>query len=432
MRPDELASLVPGRLGNFEHALFIGGVSGSLTAHVANSINGDLTVCDFDNARLSELKQLQGLSKPISLRHVLPVPAESTDIAKAYSCSEATHSSLAHPSMIREKMPGLTFSETSVSTSSVDELVSEMGLNDARSNLLVISVTGFEALWLDLEAGLLRYFDTVLVRLPLAGWFDTAVQGDQLLSNLALPGIALPFGSLPYRWWMIRRSVGWGAQQRATEEASSKFLEKVEELEQAKERTAALEAKLSDQTETADALKESLASKDAELKQAINRLLALENDLSSALGQVDAHVTKVTSLQSDLANSLDAHSSLESELSGSHQTIDDLKAELEQQTKWHHDNKHWAEALKQELDNKSAALEEAEARESALNEVLKTHDVTIANLQSAVSDKQSRIDSLERDQRELEYCQKTLDDEIVKAEAQLELIKDVVLRDKAF
>ena len=55
MRPDEFASLVPGRLGNFEHALFIGGVPGSLTLHVANSITGDLTVCDFDNTRLSEL-----------------------------------------------------------------------------------------------------------------------------------------------------------------------------------------------------------------------------------------------------------------------------------------------------------------------------------------------------------------------------------------
>ena len=67
--------------------------------------------------------------------------------------------------------------------------------------------------------------------------------------------------------------------------------------------------------------------------------------------QAEAHEAGVTSLQSDLANSLDARSSLQSDLSESHQTIDDLEAKLDQQTQWHHDNKKWAESLKQKLEN---------------------------------------------------------------------------------
>ena len=492
MRPDEFSSLVPGSLGNFEHALFIGGVTGSLTAHVANSINGDLTVCDFDAARLSDLKQLQGLSKPISLRHVLPVPAGSADIKTGHLCSETMHSSLALPAMIREKMPGLTFSETQVSTSSVDELVSEMGLNDVLSNLLVISVTGFEELWLDAEVELLRYFDVVLVRLPVTGLFDTTVQGDQLLSNLALPGIALPFGNLPYRWWMIRRPVGWGAQQRAAEEASNQFVEKVDELdqaleiateleaklsnqaemtdalkeslaskdhdleqamahateleaklsnqaemtdalkeslaskdhdleqgkeriaaleaklndqtamtdalkeslaskdhdlEQAKERTAALEAKLSDQIDIAEALKASLSSKNNEIEEAMERVASLEADLSSAVEQAEAQEAGVTSLQSDLASSLNARSSLESDLSESHQIIDDLKAKLDQQTQWHHDNKKWAESLKQKLENVEVENEE-------LKTAVGNFKITKTDLESQVSQSSKDADRL--------------------------------------
>ena len=349
MRADEFASLIPGGLGNFEHALFIGGLTGSLTAHVANTITGSLTVCDFDNARLSELKQLRGLSKPINTRHVLPVPAGSADITTAYSCSEAMHSSLACPAMIMEKMPGLTFSETQISTSSVDKLVSEMGLNDALSNLLVISVNGFEELWLDPEVELLRYFDVVLVRLPFAGWFDTAVQGDQLLANLALPGIALPFGSLPYRWWMIRRPMGWGAQQRAAQEASNKFLEKVEELEQAIERTAALEAKLSDQAEMIDAQQESLALKEHDLEQATGRIAALEVDLSFAQEQAEAGEAQITLLNSDLTDSLRVRSSLDDDISELRRTAEDLEARLKQQTQWHYDNKNRAESLNEKL-----------------------------------------------------------------------------------
>ena len=49
----------------------------------------------------------------------------------------------------------------------------------------------------------------------------------------------------------------------------------IHDLEQAEARIAALEAKLSDQTEMADALQESLASKDHDLEQAEARIAAL-------------------------------------------------------------------------------------------------------------------------------------------------------------
>lgn len=77
-------------------------------------------------------------------------------------------------------------------------------------------------------------------------------------------------------------------------------------------------------------------------------------------------------------------------------------------------------------------------RDEALN-VAAEKEMKIKVLNNDVTEKQARLQHFEeqakthtQQRQELDFRQHLLDEELVKAEAQLELIKDVVLRDKAF
>lgn len=94
--------------------------------------------------------------------------------------------------------------------------------------------------------------------------------------------------------------------------------------------------------------------------------------------------------------------------------------------------------LKQEFENNTAlitkinllALEEKENIEKYALLFKKNNELKENN--EALSKCAQEVDNLKRENKELLYRQSTLDNEIVKAEIQIELIKDVVLREKAF
>ena len=53
-------------------------------------------------------------------------------------------------------------------------------------------------------------------------------------------------------------------------------------------------------------------------------------------------------------------------------------------------------------------------------------------LSTFLAQRQAEIKLLEQHNNELEYCQRLWDEEMIKAEAQIGLIKDILIRDKAF
>ena len=59
-------------------------------------------------------------------------------------------------------------------------------------------------------------------------------------------------------------------------------------------------------------------------------------------------------------------------------------------------------------------------------------ETKLAQVQSTIEERTNRIDALEAERTELQARQMRLDQEMLKAEAQIELIKDVILREKAF
>ena len=78
------------------------------------------------------------------------------------------------------------------------------------------------------------------------------------------------------------------------------------------------------------------------------------------------------------------------------------------------------------------ALNDSEAREVLLKKTVEAQQESVSSLQASRDDNEQKVVSLEKQNQELRYRQSLLDEEILKAEAQLELVKDVVLRDKAF
>lgn len=99
-----------------------------------------------------------------------------------------------------------------------------------------------------------------------------------------------------------------------------------------------------------------------------------------------------------------------------------LKVEIEQKDLELGEAKHKFDSEKQKLES------ELLVKENRLNEI----EEQLKNKASENQKLMEELDKLRKENQELVYRQTALDEEVVKAEAQLELIKDVVIRDKAF
>ena len=89
--------------------------------------------------------------------------------------------------------------------------------------------------------------------------------------------------------------------------------------------------------------------------------------------------------------------------------------------------------ISKELENQLKASNEAKASEtSKAAEKDKKQKAIITELESNSASLEYQLSIIKSEKEELIYRQTILDTEIVKVEAQLELVKDVVLREKAF
>lgn len=105
-----------------------------------------------------------------------------------------------------------------------------------------------------------------------------------------------------------------------------------------------------------------------------------------------------------------------------HEQVSEMAAELERQRGWEDRRQAEIHQLRIQHDERvrtmQARLEELQAR--------------IDGLVSEGQDKARQMAELEQERAGLEHRQRRLDEELAKAEAQIELITDVVLREKAF
>ena len=88
--------------------------------------------------------------------------------------------------------------------------------------------------------------------------------------------------------------------------------------------------------------------------------------------------------------------------------------------------------LRAKLAQAQATIEERTNRVDALEAERSELQAKLAQAQATIEERTNRVGALEAERTELQVRQTRLDEEMLKAEAQIELIKDVILREKAF
>lgn len=178
-----------------------------------------------------------------------------------------------------------------------------------------------------------------------------------------------------------------------------------------------------------EASKETSEQNNAQLKIEVtestdsNKSLSLE--VSKNLEQISALTQTVSRLTSE-ASVLEVNAAqlqskqkkLADALSHKDDQIATITKQRDEQAHWHQENKSWAEALQKQADIEKNRANDLELKKSTI--------------ESRVLELESVISNLEAQKQEQTYRQAMLDQEIVSAEAQIELIKDVVLREKSF
>jgi hypothetical protein len=241
-----------------------------------------------------------------------------------------------------------------------------------------------------------------------------------------------------------------------------------------RERIASLESMLAQQmtkievcNEDALLLRQARESAETKLRESEERLEAMRAELEARTGADEAHAAafqKITRdhdeharvsterlahierLQADSISYLRQTQELESQLRELMQQASQLQEEsaYSQQEKTRLETELAAFRLKADQSDSLLAREATEAGELrvALEKLKRDHDehdrvsrerlAHIEKLTQEGIDREARILQLESERAEMDHRQRLLDDELVKAEAQIELIKDVVLREKAF
>ena len=176
-----------------------------------------------------------------------------------------------------------------------------------------------------------------------------------------------------------------------------------------------------------------VARLDAEIAASKNQALSLSAELLTADERQKTREVEADKQISDLKQAL-----AESTAVASNATSQLIAAQAERQ-KQLDENKLQLETIAKERATAVGRVEILESELSGLREDLESKSSRIGELENklktakeSLSLSEQALEKLNKENQELDYRQSMLDQEIVRAESQLELIKDVVLREKAF
>jgi FkbM family methyltransferase len=167
--------------------------------------------------------------------------------------------------------------------------------------------------------------------------------------------------------------------------------------------------------------------------------VAERNALAARVAQLEIELQnsrdQVMTLQPQAARAEALHADsvrLEHELAGLRNEIAGLRAELQtttaardEQAHWHQENAKWAKSLSAEKERLMSEIDEAKRELAGLRD---GNTRLLQQIEQCRSDREA----IERRLADQATRQQLLDAEILKAQAQLELVKDVLLREKNF
>jgi len=344
-----------------------------------------------------------------------------------------------------------TEQQISVNTWDFTELIKKSSLDEEQNNTLILQTNGAEyQILAQVEAAKLMLFSTVVIQSSKSNYFQQEKTSNDLITLMKNKGFQL---NIEASCDVVFNNLVFNQ-----DESTLKMKASNEKISKQNERMAQLESELSNLQLKNDSSITALAEqnqKSTEQQQAqSNRITELEGQLKVSNEAKDAEENKtveqrriqmarVAELESQLKASNEAKTT-EANMAGEQSEKQEVRVtQLEsdnqelikqrnEQKHWHKENKKWAENLTEKLEKNIQKRQEIELQTEQLKiEVSKLVDGH-KNKDTTINELESEVSILKSDKQELIYRQIKLDKEIVKVEAQLELIKDVVLREKAF
>lgn len=326
----------------------------------------------------------------------------------------ADASSLHQPTGLQQLFPGLkTTQELSVNTLTVAELLEPLGLDTALDNLLIIDIPGEEGATLEvlIQQGLLWQFAHIKLHSGVTPLYETSEEISHILQSLQQQGFEViqhdDHADPDRPSWLLQRN--------------------------------------------------NLKLENLTLK---NKLIAQQQVANATQSEQQALVEQMNDLQQQLQTSEQAHAEQQTraeELTKQLQAAETSKTELTQQIDQHNSALNAANKVKMEqqtrADELAKQLQAAEASKTELTQQRDQHKSALDTANKAKIDQQTRagelakqlqavqhtgqlqqqkIEQLEQQLTDKDFRNQLIDQEMIKAEAQIDLIKDILIREKAF
>jgi|GEM_PF-1675359 len=361
--------------------------------------------------------------------------------------------SLREPTGLYQLLPGLQeIGQTEVSTISPAQLIRRLSLEDSTNNWLVLEAAGEEAVILEElnRTGALQNFSRLIVRTGAESFYKGGSCAQPLLElteSLGFfveatpdeedpdwPRYHLRLDRMALECKRLKSELDKAEQARTTaeEQNQARIAELGNALAEQRAKTEQLAGELQstrDKAEQARTRAEELhQARTAELENALAEQRAKAEQLAGELQSTrdkaeqarttaeEQHQTRTAELENAKAKEIAALNSRIEELEKQRDELETARQKLEQ------------------AEKESAALAEKTEAASKLQSQLEQLQSTLSTTESELKSTRQKNDDLQQAYRKLEqdYRRKEelIDEEFLKAESQIELIKELVFRDK--
>lgn len=377
--------------------------------------------------------------------------------------NNARESSLIDTNGATEHFPNLRLvRQIDIECKTLSDLAGHYGVEQGVTNLLILEITGMEGpLLAKVDEDVLQLFSNLIVRTAEVPLYGNDSHEQAIVKRLAEIGFKLqltdPGTLFPHKELLFRRDDEWVVKQRlnvrirSQEELIQSLQKQLEALRSAQDELQRTNESLIQTAakEKADLVadRETKAKLVAERQAQVEQLTKARDEEARFASERQESVEALKKEKAELAADRDAKAKLAEErkregeslmnardeqahLANERQAqVEQLKKAREEQAKLASERQACVEALKKEKAELGA---DRDAKTKLAADRQMTIDTLNAELKKAnalLEERASKITALETQREDLEFRQSLLNQEMIKAEAQIDLIKDVLLRE---
>lgn len=391
-------------------------------------------------ANPEQLKLLSRRIEPALGEEVLPVAATHTGKAgaKLFLCNNPRYSSLSRADQLEKHFPNLHITgETEVRTLPLPEILAAVSEVDDVGKLLILDAPGQSlSLVRSVPTEVLETFDWIIVSVADAALFDgdDAVDCLAALDAAGFDPVAEDSGSIaPERRILLQRNDPKVHRARLAVE-QKRYSGQIAQLEiRHKTELDKITAELARQVEDHKGqLAKLTTERDRQAKLVDERQIALDKTTAALAGEKKLAADRQAQFQS-LTQERDA----QAKAAAQHKAdLDKTTAALAGEKKLAADQQAQIRSLTQDRDTQTQSVAQLKAELDRVHQQVSEQKVSLSEREALLrkvslqnQERGARIVALEKQQTELKQRQAWLDEEMTKAEAQVEFIKDVFLRD---